>query len=343
MKIITIASNVEGNIDGIGKHARILTEEYIRRGHDAFIIDGITWNKSTIGKLFSLEMTKCIFKTSSIVTKDKTDLVIYEYPFAEFNPFIILPIIWLYFVTRFTNTKIALSMHEFDRVNFLRKCIIFIFLVFSDVVYVSETKYIERFKLFANKMYHRTIPNHIVRPSFEKNIDKTKYTYFGLINRAKAFQEMIDAWNEFNKEGKYQLDVITCSDYSQWDNEQNKNISFHFDLPGDEVASILYKSAFTLIPVIPNIGLNNSSFMSGIQCGCVPIGIFNETVLHNNFIINQIDYSLDNYLSVLESTQELDDMTLKTMSDDAMKFGSPYTVENTVSMMLSAFRNDQKQ
>ena len=211
------------------------------------------------------------------------------------------------------------------------------------MVYVSETKYIERFKLFANKMYHRTIPNHIVRPSLEKNIDKTKYTYFGLINRAKAFQEMIDAWNEFNKEGKYQLDVITCSDYSQWDNEQNKNISFHFDLPGDEVASILYKSAFTLIPVIPNIGLNNSSFMSGIQCGCVPIGIFNETVLHNNFIINQIDYSLDNYLSVLESTQELDDMTLKTMSDDAMKFGSPYTVENTVSMMLSAFRNDQKQ
>lgn len=334
MKIITIASNINGNIDGIGKHARILTEEYKKRGHEASIIDGTTHNKSGLQKALSFQMSKCIFKACWVALKSKPDVIIYEYPFAEFNPLIIIPVFLLWLITRFSKTKVAISMHEFDRVNILRKSIICVFLVFTDIVYVSEKKYIDRFTLISKKMYVRTIPNHIEKPAGEKIIDKTRYTYFGLINRAKAFQEMIDAWNDFNKDNKYQLDVMTCSDVSQW-KDNNHNVIFHHDLPGEEVAKILYDSAFTIIPVLPNIGLNNSSFMSGIQCGCVPLGIFNELLQKEDYVVNMQNYNHDHFVKTLNDTQSIAEKDIQIMSASGLAFGSKFSVKHTVDQMLA--------
>lgn len=334
MKILIICNNIEGNYDGIGKHARIVGEEMHRRGYCVEYLSGKTWNKGILGKFFSFEMSKAFAKAIKRIDDNEIDWVIIEYPFSEYNPLIMFPHIILYLRTRKRKTKIAFSMHEYDRVQTLRRKIIDVFLKFSDLVFVSEKKYFSTLAKYRHKMTLRTISNNISSPNEEKIIDKSTYCYIGLVNSSKAFTEMIDAWKIFNTDNKNKLQIVSATDLSDWHFNGISGITYHHNLSNEKAARIIFDSTFSIIPVKPEIGFNNSSMVTSTQCGCIPIGIFNQEIVNNDFLINMNSYAIDDFATALNNSQELSIDEIKLKSHHSFDFGKQFSLEHTVDQMI---------
>lgn len=337
MRVIIIGNNTEGNIDGIGKHARILSEEFNRQGHLAKLYSGVS-GLNSFSSLFSFAMSWVYLKVIYEILIHHYDLVIVEYPFRDHNPFIAIPHILLSLIAKSRSTIFAVSMHEYDRVNKLRQMLIDVLRFFSDVVYVSEKKYVERFDHGRNKYYVRTIPNHIVCNKTNKKYKKSNFCYFGLISKAKAFEEMIEAWRVFNKTGDCHLHIISSSVIPETISIPD-SIVYHHDLPMEEVVEIMFDCAYSIVPVVPEIGLNNSSFVSSCQCGCVPIGVFSKDLSSNNYIIHCDDYSIDNFSGALKRSQDINEEEYKIMSEKCIEYGRNFSLEKTVTQMISGYEN----
>lgn len=335
MNIIIIANNTEGNIDGIGKHARLLKEEFLRQGYGVELISGFC-NTREVVRIFSLAMSIAYIKTIVQLFKKKYDLVVVEYPFCEHNPIVILFHFLLYLCTRLCKAKVGFSMHEYDRLNVLRRRLIDLFGCFSDIIYVSEIKYISRFDKGRNKYHLRTIPNHVTCNKTNKPFNINEFCYFGLISKAKAFKEMIDAWTLFNKDKRRVLHVVSSSELPK-DLIIPDSVVYHHDLPHDEVVDILFNSAFSIVPVLPAIGLNNSSFVSSIQCGCIPIGKFEEEIGALDFIIPCEDYSLDKFVEAMNRTQSIDKDKFRILSDKCINYGKSFSLSSTAKQMIEGY------
>lgn len=336
MKIITIANNIEGNIDGIGKHARLLAEEFKKQGHSVTLVSA----KSGMNKwlsLISLKMSIVFLRAIYLLLKQHYDVLTIEYPFREHNPIIILFHIVLYFIAKGRSTVVAFSMHEYDRVFILRRRIIDVFLHFSDVIFVSEEKYIKRFTTHQHKMFLRTIPNHIVCDKTNKLCNKNEFCYFGLISKAKAFSEMISAWEVFNSDNHARLHIISSSDIPH-DILLPKSIDYHYDMSMEDAVEIMFNCAFSIVPVLPDIGLNNSSFVSSIQSGCIPIGKFSNELLNKDFIINCPSYELKDFVSALNTASKLSEDDFYTMSKKCVDFGKNFSIGKTAKQMIDGFK-----
>lgn len=334
MKTLIICNNVQGNNDGIGKHARIVAEEIKKRGHHVEILSGETWNMNKYKKIISMEMSKVFIKAIKIIKDKDFDNIIIEYPFSEYNPLIILFYILLFQNCRKRKIKLAFSMHEYDRVHPLRKKIIDIFLKYCDVIFVSEKKYFTSLSMYKNKMVLRTISNNIIRPNTEKIIHKNVYCYIGLVNSSKAFSEMIDAWIQFNKENKYILNIISASDLSTMNLDKINGVKYFHNISNEETASIIFNSSFSIIPILPEIGYNNSSFITSVQCGCIPIGKFNKDLINEPFIIHTESYNLQDFTKVLNQSQTLTTNEINDLSALCTQFGHKFSISHTVNQML---------
>lgn len=340
MKILCIANNLEGNYDGIGKHARIVGHEFVSMGNQVDYCTGTTWNKSKIGKMLSFQMCNAFLSATWKMMKSDYDYIVIEYPFAEYNPFILLFHWIMFFLSRFTKTRVAFSMHEYDRVSSLRRTIIKGFLPFCDVLFVSEEKYFRELSKYRDKMFVRTIPSHGLpyTEGLKDTKEKTSYCYFGLVNRSKVFLEMLNAWDVFNKEGKFTLDVVSISDLAEYKLDSHKNVTYHYKLADREAGAVLSKDVFSIIPVVPSIGYNNSSFVSSIQCGCIPIGKFNNDLSALDFIVKCNSYELNDFVKALYDSQNLSDDSVKTCIDHALEFGKNFSVHKTAEMMINGFK-----
>lgn len=336
MKLLIIANNIEGNIDGIGKHARMLSGEFKRMGHCVSLLSS-TSGFNRFLSFITLSMSLVFLKAFYRVIREKYDYVIIEYPFKEHNPLIIIFHVMLYMAAHMSNTKIAFSMHEYDRVNFLRRKVIDVFLAFSDLIFVSEEKYLTKFSNIAKKIRIRTIPNHIVCAKYNKKYSPQSFCYFGLVNPSKAFKEMLEAWEIFNLERNCTLEIMSSTDLDGWNLSQYKGVKYYYNLSGDEIADIMYKCSFSIVPVVPNIGYNNSSFVSSIQCGCVPIGVFSSALSDKDFIINIKNYNLDTFSSALNHAINISESHFETMSAACREFGKNFSLEKTAQQMISAF------
>lgn len=113
------------------------------------------------------------------------------------------------------------------------------------------------------------------------------------------------------------------------------NIRYHYKLSDEDSGTILSSCIFSIIPVLPSIGYNNSSFVSSVQCGCIPIGKFNQNLKNEPFVLNVEDYGIEEFCNVLNRSQNL--TNLKQMSDVALKFGEQFSVSKTAKMMMDAF------
>lgn len=336
MNLLIVANNVEGNVDGVGKHARMLSEEFERIGHCTTLLS----STSGFNKYFSfitLSMSSVFLKAIVKVNQNRYDYIIIEYPFKEHNPLIVIFHVLLYIVAHAKKTKIAFSMHEYDRVNILRKKVIDVFLKYSDLVFVSEIKYLTKFSKIANKMRVRTIPNHIVCTKVNKKYNPHSFCYFGLVNASKAFKEMLDAWMAFNKEKQCTLEIISSSDLSEWNLNQYKGVKYYHNLSGEKVVDIMFNCSYSIIPVLPNIGYNNSSFVSSIQCGCVPIGVFSPSLSNHNFVVNIKNYDVETFSSSINYAFNLNESHFKTMSTACREFGKNFSLQKTAKQMISAF------
>lgn len=172
-------------------------------------------------------------------------------------------------------------------------------------------------------------------PEMKDFNNNSRYCYFGLVNGSKAFKEMLDAWKVFNKDGAYTLDVITNTDLSPFNIVSYKGVAYHYKLSDKEAGAILSSCVFSIIPVLPSIGYNNSSFVSSIQCGCIPIGKFNQDLKNEPFVVDVEDYGIRSFCNALWQSQQLADLAER--SNKALKFGEQFSVTKTAKMMMNAF------
>ena len=337
MQHLFIVANCGSNYCGVGKHAGLVINELRKRGDVVDLIDKKTYYKTGIRSWFSFSMFSAYIKAIIFVTCRKYDFVTIEYPFKENNPLFLLLHVFLFTISRLKFTKVALSMHEYDRLHILRKRVVDVLLYFSDLIFVSEHKYFTTLSKYRERMFIRIIPNQIPCLKGKKELDCTDYCYFGLVNGSKAFGEMIYAWKSFHTDdAKSKLHVISSSDLSNFDLADD-SIVLHRNLSNAEVARLMHKCAFSLLPVKPNVSLLNTSFMAAIQSGCVPIGKFSEEIKDKDFVINVNSYDLDDFQSGLIKSRQLEYDDFKAMSNDCIAFGRQFTVENSVGQMVKAY------
>jgi len=340
MELIEVGCNTNGNSDGIGKHAYIVNEE-LNTFNDvnSKLFTGITSNKRKVEKIFSIQMSKTLLEVAEFINNKKIDCVIVEYPFDEYNPLIILAYSILKKSCIKNKTNLALSLHEYDRVKKLRKIVINYLAKKSNLLFVSEPRYLSKLLFLNSKIFLRTIPNHI--PLNNKNgfINKenNKYVYFGLINRSKAFEEMLRAWDMFNVNSENELLILTATKI-EFDDKKHKNVRLYYDLSNEEVSKIMNGATFSVVPVRPNIGFNNSSMVSSMQTGCIPIGVFNDDYRNENFVININGCEVEDIYNGLISSKNIEINKVKTMSKNAREFGQMFTLNNTARMMIDAIR-----
>lgn len=333
-RILVVCNNANGNEDAVGKHGKMLSEQFVKMGHESVVLSG----KSGFGKYFSfltLVMSWVLFKAAFYTIKRKYDFVIVEYPFKEHNPLIVLFYLLLFGTTKLSHTKLLLSMHEYDRVNVLRKKVLDVFMRFSDWIFVSEEKYLNKFGHLSKKMSIRSIPNHIVCERKDKVYNPHAFCYMGLVNKSKAFGEMLKAWESFNEKGENILDIISSSDLSEWHLERYKGIRYHHNITNAEMVDVMFSCAFAIVPILPEIGYNNSSFVSAIQCGCVPIGKFGDSLRNNSFVVNVNDYSVDSLVEAFRQVQQMSTEKFNKLSEDCMNFGKNFSIEKTALQMTT--------
>ena len=343
MKVLEIASNTNGDIDGIGKHARLVTEELCKRKdiEKATLISGDTVGFSKRKMVTSLEMTKAFKKAENFLKNEHYDFVVIEYPFAEFNPFILFELRKLRAVCYRYRCHLALSMHEFDRVNPLRRAVIKEMLKVTDLAFVSEPKYLKKLKKYNSTLYLRTIPNHVPISKHEKKINNN-FIYFGLINKSKAFYEMLEAWKIFNKNGQYKLYVLTATALNN-DIKDIPGIELHYNLSDVEASNYMWKATYSIVPIVPSVGFNNSSFVSTIQCGCIPIGRFNDELREKPFVVHTHNYENEEFANALKNAASIGKDDILRMSDEAFEFGMQFTIEGTVTMMIDGMKKVLKE
>ena len=334
-RILVVCNNANGNEDAVGKHGKMLSEQFVKMGHESVVLSG----KSGFGKYFSfltLIMSWVLFKAAFYTIKRKYDFVIVEYPFKEHNPLIVLFYLLLFGTTKLSHTKLLLSMHEYDRVNVLRKKVLDVFMRFSDWIFVSEEKYLNKFGHLSKKMSIRSIPNHIVCERKDKVYNPHAFCYMGLVNKSKAFGEMLKAWESFNEKGENILDIISSSDLSEWHLERYKGIRYHHNITNAEMVDVMFSCAFAIVPILPEIGYNNSSFVSAIQCGCLPIGKFGVSLKDNQFALNVMDYSVDSMVKTLCRAQQITNEEFYRLSQMCFEFGKQFSLENTALQMIES-------
>lgn len=340
IKLLEICNNYGSNTDGIGKYARLIVEEF-ERDSDIKIADyisGYTSDKSKIRMLLSIQMSKVLWKASRMVSEGDYNLVMMEYPFQEYNPLILLIYLALKNNCRKKDVALALSVHEYVRANRLRKYVIDFMAKRADLILVSEPTTQKILKGINQNTYLRNIigtifPNKEV--AFE---DKTKdFLYFGLINRSKAFSEMIDAWGAFNKKGEYHLTVISSSDIDETLVHEVPDVQVIKNLPDEGIDQYLRSSGYMILPIKPEISEVNGTFKTAALYGCVCIGHFERSLGQLGFVINVDDYSMDSFSSGMKEAISLDDETRRTMFDEAVAYGQRFTPQASSRELIDIF------
>lgn len=345
MKIINICSNFGSYKDGIGDYSKKITEKLLEK--DDIEITTISTNITGFNKIqrmLSLNMSKNFFKACKEVKTKKIDIVNIEYPFTEWNPIIVFAFNNLAKRCKKNNVKLVLSLHEYTRVNRLRKKVIEYMVKKSDIVLVTENDIKEKLSYLNSNIYIRNIPSNIPLKNRAINIkhkNLNQYVFFGLINKSKAFDEMIEGWKKFQKEHKEaDLILMSASEINILMPEKH-NILIKRNLSEDEIADIMQNAGFCILPIKPNVGYINATLKTAILFECIPIGIFcNEIREKYNFYINMDSYSSEEFYKVLESTIGIKDIEEK--QENGKKFGEQFTIDRIADNILKIYREIHK-
>lgn len=338
MNILIVTSNIGSINDGVGGYANYLSEalDKLPEVEKVYTESGETDAFSKKQMITSMEMTNAIKRTIAKVKEGLVDVVIVEYPFKEYNPLIIPLLINLKKQLHKRDGKLVLSLHEYFRAKKVRKLVMRKLVKIFDDVFVTEKNIQEYFKKNKENVYIRDIPS-IIPVSWsegeKKAFEQRKFIYFGLVIANKAFAEMIEAWKVFNKAGKYELDILTSSDISL--NEDEKyNIHLYKNLDDDEIAKRMKNAAYCILPIIPEIGMYNTTFKTATRSGCTIIGIFNEKFKKEKFAVDVKSYSVDDFKEGLEYAADMTIEQLEANKTVAVKFGERYSFEHTARQIV---------
>lgn len=340
MKVINICSNYGSYKDGIGAYSKKIVEAIQKEITDIDIMTLSTdiTNLNKFKRVFSLAMCKNIIKAYKKVKKENINIVNIEYPFTEWNPLIIIPYFMLAKKCNKKNTKLVVSLHEYDRVNPLRKNVIKFIVKRAHTILVTEEKIKEKFSNIKSNIYIRDIPSNIpITQEVDLNCkDIKQYVFFGLVNKSKAFEEMIEGWKKFQKENNdCKLIIITSSEIQITDIDKY-NICIKRNLPDKEIEQIMRKTGYCILPIKPDISFNNATLKTATLFSCIPIGRFNDNLSKQyEFLINMREYTVQEFYKAFTQTRK--DFNIKLKQEQAKEFGEKYNIQKVAQKIICAY------
>lgn len=340
MKIINICSNYGSYKDGIGSYSKNMIEQIKKNKTDIefYIFSSDTTKLNKIERFFSLKMTKNILYALRKIKQEKVDIVNIEYPFIEWNPLILLAYKILVEKCIKNKVKVVISLHEYTRVNFFRKKVIEFMVKRADTVLVTQEDVKEKLSSICKEIYIRNIPSNIpLNLDLElKEKNMKQYVFFGLINKSKAFFEMIEGWKKFQcKNKECELIIITSSDVSIKEYEKY-NIIVKKNLSENKIGQIMAEAGYCILPIKPNVGYNNATLKTATLFKCIPIGKFNKTIEKEyEFFVNMTDYTKNDFFNALTYTVGMKEIKIK--QQDAKNFGSEFSINNIADDIIKIY------
>ena len=344
MKLAVICNNYGQNYDGIGAYTAAICEKMEQSANIKIYTNKCKASDSKLKKFTTMGMMQAIHNLKKCIRKIKYDAVIIEYPFVEWNPFIIFSICALSKKLKKNKIKFIVSIHEYERVNVLRKFIIKCIACKADAIFITNKNMAVELKKCCSISYIRKIPSNIERFENGEIIekDKTQYVFFGLINQTKAFDEMLKAWDDFNRDKEKTLHIISGT-YIENIEEMHKGIKYHYNLSSEEISSVMKKCAFCIVPVKPFVDEKNTTFKTGCAMGNVCIALYANEFKCLDFIINMDDYSEIGFLNALKKAEAMDVQELKKHEKKALEFAEKYKTENIANEILQNIKKIVKE
>ena len=336
MKIIHIVNNYGMTYDGIGAYAAVIDKYMSENVQVIPYSSNSKKNSSKIFRIFDFGMTNKIWSSFFSFKKDNADIYLLEYPFMDWNPLFLIPTLFLKIRIAKNRKHLALSLHEYDRVNFLRKVVIRALCLFSDVIFVSDARMQSRIR-HNKRTFIRSIPTNI----YNKDVlhfdvsqkEKNHYAFFGLVSASKAFDEMIKAWDMFNNDGSKRLDVITSSNIVGL--EKHHNVKHIYNADNDTILDTLKQAAFSIVPIRPEVDEKNTSFKTSSLAGCICIGKFCKEYACKKFVINMENYSIEEFVRCFRQTEDMCLNSLNELYKDSHSFSLNFLPDNIAKAIES--------
>ena len=235
----------------------------------------------------------------------------------------------------------VISLHEYKRVNCLRKIAIRGLSKTTDLICVSNAEMRQSIMSFCSHSVIRPIPTNIYdSEALDEPIqrDKSTYVYFGLINKAKAFDEMLEGWDDFNADMTKKLYVITGSEIPS-DYTQHRNVEFIHNARDAEIIRTMRRCVYCIVPVKPNVDMKNTTFKTGCVAGCICVACFSKEYEALPFVIPMQGYGVRDFIEVFEHCAENNAESETKMGKEAAEFGKQYLPKRAAAIVADELYN----
>lgn len=327
-QIAVICNNYGQSNDGIGAYSKAVYSynfDLIQVDTFSAICDT---NGGAFKKALNMGMTHIILQ---LVRKLRTgadyEAIIIEYPFAEWNLLIIYALSMLHQIAGKKKVKIIASIHEYRRVNFLRKRIIEYICSISDAIFVTDQDMQQSLGKICNKAFIRDIPTNLYSEDIcIENKNNKEFVYFGLVSKTKAFDELLEGWDSFNVDGQYHLSVYSATMLE--DVDKHIGVSYFYNATADRILSAMEKSGFCFVPIKPCVDYKNATFKTSCITGCISIGKFDDKFKKLPFVIDMSSYEPGDFVKALKCSRDYDNETIMEMQKKAFEYGKKYIPGN---------------
>ena len=332
MKILVICNNYGQQYDGIGSYAKVIYGN-LGENINAEICSNNCRGTSMFKRVLGMGMT-CAFLTAvKKVVAERYDRVIIEYPFIEWNPLFLVSAVLLKMACTLRGIEFISSIHEYERANVLRKLVVLTLCLMSSKLLVTEKNNYKFLKKINSNIFKIEIPSNIL-VDFDSNKKNSRaFVYFGTVNKSKAFKEMLDGWDEFNKDLNYELSVVTSSDLIGL--EKHKNVNYIHNATDIEVSEVMIRSAFSILPIKPSVDEKNGTFKTSCLAGCVCIGQFCEEYNNLEFTVNMEDYTPENFKVAFNSVSRICEEKLDAYYKMSASFGERFSADKARQKLSS--------
>lgn len=346
MRLIQVCNNYAQSDDGIGNYVATIVGALERDNRITIISARCPASLSYIKRIRERGMTAAV---KNLLDKKeellKSDALILDYPFVELNPLFLLTYSQLSKCARMNRIPLILSLHEYERCNLIRKKYIQYMTKKSDALLVTTQEMAVDLSRYVNikNIYIRPIASN-VRIKAKKVAKKSNYfTYFGMVNKSKAFSEMLEAWSMAGP-AEGELGVITASNVTNVV-EAVRGTRMYYNATEDIVSSVLQESAFCILPILPEVDQKNTSFISAINAGCICIGKFCDEFSQLPFVVNLSDYSPGTLAKAIGKAASFEKKEIERLSllsrEYAKRFSTEFVAEQystTISSIIKRYR-----
>lgn len=334
MRVAVISNNYGETYDGIGAFSKVIYSLFSEKTAVEVFSAKCRESEPKLKRITTFGMSRSMLNCVKRI--NEFDAIVLEYPFVEWNPLVVTIYKMMAHKARISNIKLYLSVHEYSRVNKLRRLVIRTMVKHSDFVFVSNEEIKKELLPYNSEIGIRGIPTNIYGEATRKSIDSlNKYVFFGLINGTKAFEEMLNGWDKFNKNKKNTLYVLSSSDMA--DVDKHYGITYIKNADNETAFEYMDNSMFAVLPIKPMIDEKNATFKTGAIAGCICIGKYCNAYSEEEFIIKMNDYTVDDFYEAFMFSKKIGYEDACKMSEKSLAFGEKYNphhiaglIENTL-------------